>query len=67
VADVPNTVAWEVRTQRDDYVGYQRIIQGNLGRIGFGVAGSAADPGWEWSELSLIANTQAVRIREVSE
>jgi hypothetical protein len=62
VPTISHVLTWEHHTRRGDVTGFQRFIQGAVGRIGITVAGSAVGLGWPWEDLIPIATEQAQRI-----
>jgi hypothetical protein len=57
--------AFEHRNSNDGVIGYQRFILGAVENILICVSGSAADPGWPWDDLMMMAAAQANKIRTV--
>ncbi len=63
VPTVDDSLVWEHRTARGDYVGFQRFISGRVVNVVFVVAGTAKEPGMAWEDLVAIAAAQATKIR----
>src|SRR5271165_1194299 len=66
VPSVADVHAWEYQTQRGEYRGYQRIIQGRVDSVLLGISGTAREPGWAWEDLAAVASAQAEKVRAIT-
>ncbi len=63
VPDLDDSLVWEHRNQRGDFLGYQRFISGRVENVVLMVSGTSQDPGMAWDDLVSIVTSQAEKLR----